>query len=129
MFPRSLAGAPAASLIAIAIAVPLASQQTPTPSDATRQGYVIRETTHRVLVDVIVTDDHGKPVHGLKESDFSVAEDKKPQKILSFDVEDGEKPSFIRVAVRDLLTNRTGTLEVPLPLASEPAAPTASAGQ
>jgi len=77
------------------MAAPLTSQQTPNPPDGARQGYVIRETTHRVLVDVVVTDDKGKPVHGLKKSDFSVSEDKKPQKILSFDVEDGEKPSFI----------------------------------
>jgi hypothetical protein len=36
--------------------------------------------------------------------------------------------AWIRMAVRDLLTNRTGTLEIPLPLANEPKT-TARAGQ
>jgi VWFA-related protein len=73
--------------------------------DAARQGYVIHETTHRVLVDVIVTDDKGKPVHGLKKGDFSVSEDKKPQKILSFDVEDGDKPDFVPPTLPPLPAN------------------------
>lgn len=84
-------------LAGFACAVPpcVRAQGPPASAKAERQEYVIHETTHQVLVDVVVTDANGKPVHGLKKSDFSVAEDKKPQKILSFDVEDGEKPSFV----------------------------------
>jgi VWFA-related protein len=38
-----------------------------------------------VVVDVVVTDSHGKPVPGLTRQDFSVSEDNKPQQVLSFD--------------------------------------------
>ena len=41
---------------------------------------------NRVVVDVVVTDSNGKPVHGLVKTDFSIREDGKPQAILSFDV-------------------------------------------
>lgn len=49
----------------------------------------------RVPVDVTVTDKQGNPVKGLKKSDFLVEEDKKPQKILSFDYFDGSKVDFV----------------------------------
>jgi VWFA-related protein len=49
---------------------------------------VIRKSVHRVIVDVVVTDSNGKPVHGLTRGDFSVAEDGKPQRVLSFDIHD-----------------------------------------
>lgn len=42
----------------------------------------------RVILDIVVTDSHGKPVRGLTKNDFSVAEDGHPQEILSFDVHD-----------------------------------------
>ena len=61
-----------------------------------------------VLVDVEVTDSSGRPVKGLKASDFTVLEDGKPQKISSFvyaDVEgfaragaDAGKPVVVPVA-------------------------------
>ena len=92
---RSLDQVPLAAFLAASLTAAAFSQTQPDKGDAARQSYVIHETTHRVLVDVVVTDDKGKPVPGLKKSDFSVWEDKKPQTILSFDVEDGDKPSFI----------------------------------
>jgi VWFA-related protein len=46
---------------------------------------VLHTTVHRVLVDVVVLDAHDRPVLGLKEKDFSVSEDGKPQRILSFE--------------------------------------------
>jgi VWFA-related protein len=39
----------------------------------------------RVVLDVVVTDPKGAPVPGLTKQDFAVAEDGKPQEILSFD--------------------------------------------
>lgn len=45
----------------------------------------------RVPVDVVVTDKQGHFVKGLKKSDFVVEEDKKPQKVLTFDYFDGTK--------------------------------------
>ncbi len=53
-----------------------------------------RTTVRRVVVDVVVRDSANRPVHGLKASDFIVAEDGQPQNILSFDVFDLEKPSI-----------------------------------
>src|SRR6266702_508450 len=57
--------------------------QSPTASDPgpvqTLQMYS-RET----VVDVLVTDDKGRPVRGLKQSDFSMQEDGKPQPVRSF---------------------------------------------
>ncbi len=53
-----------------------------------------RSTVRRVIVDVVVRDSNNKPVHGLKASDFVVAEDGHPQNILSFDAFDLDKPSI-----------------------------------
>jgi VWFA-related protein len=41
-------------------------------------------TTREILVDVMVTDGNGNPVHGLQKSDFSIEENDKPQSIRSF---------------------------------------------
>lgn len=49
---------------------------------------VIKRNVRRVIVDVVVTDSSRKPVYGLTRKDFSITEDGKPQKILSFDVHD-----------------------------------------
>jgi VWFA-related protein len=49
-----------------------------------------------VIVDVMVRDADGKPVHGLTTSDFSITEDKEPQRVLSFDVYDFDKASISR---------------------------------
>jgi VWFA-related protein len=56
----------------------------------------IRQRVRRVIVDVMVRDAHGKPVHGLTEGDFSITEDKQPQRVLSFDVYDFDKASIAR---------------------------------
>jgi VWFA-related protein len=53
--------------------------QSPQPSTPTIQVYS-RET----IVDILVTDDKGQPVHGLSKSDFSIREDGKTQPIRSF---------------------------------------------
>jgi len=50
----------------------------------------------RVILDVTVRDADGKPVHNLAAGDFSIAEDKQPVNILSFDVYDFDKPSLSR---------------------------------
>lgn len=73
------------------------ASQDASQSDA-QQPYTFRQTVRRVIVDVMVRDKDGKPVRGLKASDFSIAEDRKPQDILSFDVFDLDKPSISRGA-------------------------------
>ena len=45
---------------------------------------VFRSTTRLVVVDVVVTDDKGAPVTGLKPEDFSVTENGEEQKVADF---------------------------------------------
>jgi len=86
--------ASAASLVfAQLIFTPLVSAQqeassAPAPQKSEAGGMVIKENVRRVIVDVVVTDANGRPVRGLARDDFSVAEDGKPQRVLSFDVHD-----------------------------------------
>ena len=49
--------------------------------------YVFHVQSDLVLVNVTVRDKSGKFVRGLKPENFTILEDNKPQKILSFDVE------------------------------------------
>src|SRR5436190_7316732 len=66
-----------------------AAQQPPAqqpPATPDQQPPVIRTGINYVRVDVIVTDKSGSPVLDLKADDFTVAEDKKPQKIDSFTI-------------------------------------------
>src|SRR5271167_4238635 len=51
-------------------------------------------TVRRVIVDIVVRDSNNKPVHGLKASDFIVAEDGHPQNVLSFDAYTLDTPSI-----------------------------------
>jgi VWFA-related protein len=44
----------------------------------------IKVYSRETIVDVLVTDDRGQPVTGLKQSDFTVTEDGRPQPIRSF---------------------------------------------
>jgi VWFA-related protein len=79
--------------------------------------YLIHVQSDLVLVNVTVRDKSGKFVQGLKPENFTVLEDNKPQKIVSFDVEnvDAVPPSDV-------------TQTKPLPVTpSEQATPTASA--
>ncbi len=59
------------------------------PAIATAQGpgptLTLRATARLVYVDVVVRDSAGRIVHGLKESDFHLSEDKQGQKILFFE--------------------------------------------
>ena len=66
------------------------------PTEAQESTLTIHQTVRRVIVDVMVRDADGKPVHGLAASDFSVTEDKEPQRVLSFDVYDFDKASISR---------------------------------
>src|SRR5580704_1821782 len=57
-------------------------------SDPQSADIVFKTSVRRVIVDVVVTGTNGKPVPDLEAADFSISEDGKPQKILSFDVHD-----------------------------------------
>ena len=56
-----------------------ARQQTPQRATGT-----LRDTVRAVLVDVVVRDKRGQPVHDLTAADFEVFEDGVPQKVGSF---------------------------------------------
>ena len=51
----------------------------------------IRSTVSLVEIDVQVTDRDGKPIKGLKQEQFKVTEDGKPQKVSTFEYNDIEK--------------------------------------
>jgi VWFA-related protein len=79
---------PIALLLAAAAAPALHAQKlqtAPPPPAAGASMPVFRSRTRIVILDVVVTDKKGNPVTSLKQSDFSVIEDKKPQTILSFE--------------------------------------------
>jgi VWFA-related protein len=54
--------------------------------DEEESPFVIRTTTRRVVVDVVVTGPDGQPVPDLTEKDFTVSEDRKPQSVRAFEV-------------------------------------------
>jgi VWFA-related protein len=51
------------------------------------QDYVFRVQSELILVNVTVRDKNGNFVTGLKPQDFTILEDNKPQKVVSFDLE------------------------------------------
>ena len=50
---------------------------------------VFRSTTRLVQVDVVVTDKQGRPIPGLKQGDFTVMQDGKPQQVRVFEPHTG----------------------------------------
>ena len=63
-----------------------------------------------VTVPVIVTDTSGKAVHGLKQEDFSVAENGKPQRIASFEEVTAQKRPVRSISQQNgIYTNRVET--------------------
>ena len=96
----------------------------PQPSSASAAG--LQEARHSlssmsdatqglIMLDVVVTDKSGKPITGLGSTDFTLMENGRPNKILSFHAFDGisTKP-YPPVEVILLID----TLNVPLPVAS-----------
>ncbi len=76
--PNSVDNKPAAPSQATSTANSNAEQmQAPSPP-------VLKVTTRLVLVDVVVTDGSGRPVTDLKQTDFEVRENGKPQKVVAF---------------------------------------------
>jgi len=58
-----------------------AQQSAPPPPDAAQQASTLSITTREVLLDVVVTDNSGHPLTGLKASDFTVTEEGEPQRL------------------------------------------------
>lgn len=79
--------------------VPVPAQEVPrleTRTPDQQPTVTIRQTVRRVVVDVMVRDAKGKPVHGLTSKDFTIKEDHQQERVLSFDVYDFDKPSISR---------------------------------
>ena len=70
-----------------------AQDATPSAQGPEAGNLVFKSTVNRVVLDVVVTDSNGRPVHGLTQKDFSLAEDGRPQQVLSFDVHNLESQS------------------------------------
>src|SRR5215469_9978939 len=68
---------------------PLISQQ---------EDYKFRVQSEMVLVNVTVRDKSGNIVTNLKPEDFTVLEDNKPQKVVSFDIENVDAVAMQSVA-------------------------------
>jgi len=66
--------------------LPLALLCTASPSQQ-QSDYTFHSQSDLVLVNVTIRDKNGKFVEGLKPEDFTILEDNKPQKVVSFDVE------------------------------------------
>ena len=83
-------------LASLLIALPLASsafapaEQAPkNKKPSTEQdGLVLHMMVRRIPLDIVVTDKQGNPVKNLRKEDFTVTEDKKEQRILSFEYVD-----------------------------------------
>ncbi|HYB76656.1 MAG TPA: VWA domain-containing protein, partial [Candidatus Bathyarchaeia archaeon] len=75
--------------------------------------YVFHAESDLVLVNVTVRDKNGDFVRGLKPSDFTILEDNKPQRVVSFDIENVDA-----VAMQDVAQ----TKPLPSPLSPSPAA-------
>jgi len=91
----------------------------------------------QITLDVVVTDKSGKPVSGLEQQDFTLLDNKQPQKILSFEaatarttdppvevtllVDEVNAPftsvSFARAQIEKYLQRDNGALSVPVSLA------------
>ncbi len=69
---------------------------------------VLRVTTQLVVLDVVATDRKGAPVTDLKQDDFAVTEDGKPQSVRAFSFQGAAANSDVQLA-------RTQPAESPLP--------------
>jgi len=131
---RVLAALAAASLFSAPVAVPWGAQSSqpqaqqpqvvpvnprqgppPPPSAKTAPGgkATIRSTVSLVEIDVQITNRDGKPVKGLKQEQFSVTEDGKPQKISTFEYNDIEQVETAGKRDEALITVPLGTVASP----------------
>ncbi len=64
---------------------------------------LIRSNTRVVLLDVVVTDKSGNPVRALNQSDFTIFEDGKPQKISSFEPPPSSNSAVLPTSPRTII--------------------------
>jgi len=83
--------------------------------------YVFRTQSDLVLVNVTVRDKNGNFVQGLKPENFTILEDNKPQKVVSFDVENVDAVPQLDVAQAKPLTEPGSGQKSPAPAANSAA--------
>lgn len=88
----------------------------PAQQDSTQGEYLFHAQSDLVLVNVTVKDKNGNFVKNLKPEDFTVLEDNKLQKIISFDIENTDALPTLEVAQTKPLQEQT----------AEPAKPAAA---
>src|SRR5579864_3472612 len=81
--------------------------------------YVFRTGSELVLVNVTVRDKSGKSVQGLKPEDFTILEDNKPQRVVSFDVENVDAAPALEVAQANPLPEPAAAPTSPLASAAD----------
>ncbi len=93
------------SILSLSLA---AAPQAPESSNATpsKEPFVIRSTTRLVQVRVIVQDNKGQPIAGLKSEDFTVLDEGKPQKIAVFSAETPALAKPAHPLPNNVFTNR-----------------------
>ncbi|MFP5235299.1 MAG: VWA domain-containing protein [Acidobacteriota bacterium] len=74
-----------AAIIAASLGPAAQTPPEPTLQQRPPEGPTLTITSREVLLDVVAMDKHGRPIHGLKASDFRITEDGKPQQITSFE--------------------------------------------
>lgn len=74
-----------AKILAMLLALVLSCSMLPAQQPGS--DYTFRVESELILVNVTVRDKNGNIVRGLKPGDFTVLEDNKPQKVVSFDLE------------------------------------------
>jgi VWFA-related protein len=90
-------------------------RQTPSPPPKPAQAAKpsIQSTTSLIEIDVQVTGRDGKPIKGLKQEQFAVTEDGKPQKVSTFEYNDIENIETAGKADEEPITIPIGTVSSP----------------
>ena len=87
-----------------AFGVAFGQDQQPAPAQS---GFTLKVQTDLVLTDVVVRDRKtGAPVRGLRREDFTVLENGKPQRVMSFDPQDVDRA--VRLPGTETVTGRAG---------------------
>jgi VWFA-related protein len=97
------------------VSIPAFSAAQNTASDDQSGSTTLHLTSRAVVLDVVVTDQHGKPVTGLQKDVFSVSEEGKPQSVSFFEEHNGASPAQARPLEFPALPQNVFTNFSPLP--------------
>src|SRR5262245_31534920 len=98
------------ALVVAAVGTTVAAQQPARPQQPTP---TFKSAIDLVQVDVVVLDENGRHVHGLKASDFTLLDRRKPQAVAAFDevnhegLAEASGPTLPPTVRRDVASNTT----------------------